>query len=97
VRIKWARSATRHRITRKASAYVARNAPITIRQPAPPSGSNRDERIVFLGPDENGVMLEVMAVPTDQALVIIHAMPIRDRYRMHLESQHDDQEGDRDA
>jgi hypothetical protein len=36
---------------------------------------------VFLGPDEEGDVLEVMAVETDAGgLPIIDAMPIRDRY-----------------
>jgi hypothetical protein len=30
-----------------------------------------------------------MAVETDEAIVIIHAMPIRNRYRHHLEGDED--------
>ncbi len=52
---------------------------------------------MFLGPDESGVMLEVMAVQTDEALVIIHAIPVRNRYRKYLEPDLNDQEGDGDA
>ena len=39
---------------------------------------------MFLGPDEDGVLLDVMAVQTAESLVIIHAMTIRAKYRAHL-------------
>lgn len=36
---------------------------------------------MFLGDDENGVALEVMAVELESGdLLVIHAMPLRDRY-----------------
>jgi hypothetical protein len=36
---------------------------------------------VFLGPEEDGELLEVMAIETDSGgLLVIHAQPIRDRY-----------------
>ena len=62
---------------------------ITIIEPAPAESPLGDDRIVFLGADEDGELLEVMAVETDEAIVIIHAMPIRDRYRHHLEGDED--------
>ena len=38
-------------------------------------------RLVFLGDDEDGLALEVMAVELDDdSLFVIHAMPLRDRY-----------------
>lgn len=56
------------------------------RQPAPAHSPLTDERIVFLGVDQKGVLLEVMAVETDQGgLLVIHAMPIRNRYLKLLE------------
>jgi hypothetical protein len=40
-----------------------------------------DSRLVFPGPDEQGELLEVMAIETDTGgLLIIHAQPIRNRY-----------------
>lgn len=68
-----------------------------IRQPAPAGSGKQDERIVFLGPDKNGVVLEVMAVKTDDSIVIIHAMAIRDRYRHHLQPPRTEDQGDGDA
>jgi len=70
---------------------------MTIRQPAPADSPRQDERIVFLGPDESGLILEVIAIETDEATVIIHAMPIRGRYRPYLQPEPRDQEGDQDA
>jgi hypothetical protein len=43
-------------------------------------------RLVFLGDDEDGIALEVMAVELeDSALLVIHAMPLRDRYQEQYE------------
>lgn len=39
-------------------------------------------RLVFLGDDAEGVALEVMAVELkNESLLVIHAMPLRDRYQ----------------
>jgi hypothetical protein len=78
--IRWARSATRHRISRSQSSYVVETTSVVFREPAPASSPLRDDRFVFLGPDQQGALLEVMAVESDRGLLIIHAMPIRDRY-----------------
>lgn len=48
----------------------------------PPPEGQVDERLLFLGDDEEGVPLEVMAVELeDDDLLVIHAMEIRERYR----------------
>ena len=78
--ITWKRSATRHRISRKRSGYVVQNTGVIFRQPAPATSPLGDDRLVFLGPDEDGALLDVMAIATDDGFLIIHAMPIRDRY-----------------
>jgi len=52
---------------------------------APPSGGT-DERILYLGDDEEGVPLEVMAVElSGDDLYVIHAMPLRAKYRPQYE------------
>jgi hypothetical protein len=44
--------------------------------------SGRDDRFLYLGDDEDGVELEVMAVDLDDGdLLVIHAMRMRARYR----------------
>jgi hypothetical protein len=87
--IRWARSATKHRISRERSAHVAQTATTILRQPAPVGSRLGSDRLVFLGSDESGTLLEVIAIETDSGLLIIHAMPIRDRYRPHLKGDHD--------
>ena len=52
---------------------------------SPPQGE-RDERILYLGDDADGVALEVMAVElSGNALCVIHAMPLRAKYRPQYE------------
>ena len=52
---------------------------------SPPSDGG-DERILYLGDDADGVALEVMAVElSGGALHVIHAMPLRERYRPQYE------------
>ncbi|MBI4898441.1 MAG: hypothetical protein HY827_08775 [Actinobacteria bacterium] len=49
--------------------------------------SEFDRRLLFVGDDPDGVALEVMAIELDaeEALLVIHAMPLRDRYRPYYE------------
>jgi hypothetical protein len=89
VEIRWARSATKHGVSRERSGHVARTAETIIREPAPEDTPLEDDRIVFLGPDANGVMLEAMALETEQGLVIIHAMKMRRKYRRFLRGADD--------
>jgi hypothetical protein len=89
VEIRWARSATKHRVSRKRSAYIVQTATTFLSQPAPLGSRLTSERLIFLGADEDGVMLEVMAVETDYGVLIIHAMKMRSKYANHLEG-HDD-------
>jgi hypothetical protein len=52
---------------------------------APPA-NDQDPRLLFLGDDESGIALEVMAVELEGGeLYAIHAMPLRDRYRAEYE------------
>ena len=90
--IRWARSATKHRISRARSEHAIRNTVVVIDQPAPVDSPHREDRIVFLGPDQDDTMLEVMAVETDAGLLVIHAMTIRPKYLEYLEGA-DDEEG----
>jgi hypothetical protein len=40
-------------------------------------------------PDETGALLEVMAIETDRGLLVIHAMTMRAKYRIHLKGDDD--------
>jgi hypothetical protein len=47
-----------------------------------PSEPDEEDIVIFLGPDEHGVPLEVMGVElADGDLLVIHAMPLRAKYR----------------
>lgn len=85
--LKWARSATKHRISRERSRYVIEHCGLRFKQESPahaPVGAS--SRLIFLGDDTDGIALEVMAVELDNDnLLVIHAMPLRDRYRKQYE------------
>lgn len=87
--IRWAKSAAKHRISRARSAHVVKTAETIIREPAPDDSPLEDDRIVFLGPDPRGVMLEVVAVEIGSGLLIIHAMKMRAQYRPFLQRKRD--------
>ena len=79
--IKHTRSSTRHRISRQRSRHVAETTSVIFKEKAPKDSPLQDPRLVFLGPDQDGKLLEVMAIETDTGgLLIIHAQPIRNRY-----------------
>lgn len=46
-----------------------------------PAENDLDGRLVFLGDDATGRALEVMAVPTERGLLVIHAMDLRPKWR----------------
>jgi hypothetical protein len=52
-----------------------RTTTTVLRQPAPAGSPPHDDRLVYLGPDQDGVLLEVMAVETDRGVLVIHACP----------------------
>jgi hypothetical protein len=87
VELKWARAATKHRMSRERSRYVIEHCGLRFEQDPPTDApENASPRLVFLGDDEAGTALEVMAVELeDDSLLVIHAMPLRDRYRKQYE------------
>lgn len=83
----WARSATKHRISHERSRYVIEHCELRLEED-PPLGvpADSDLRLVFLGDDADGAALEVMAVELEyESFLVIHAMPLRDRYRTQYE------------
>jgi hypothetical protein len=76
-KIVWTRSATKHRISRERSLHVVRHAGICRRDEW-----HEDQRFLFFGPDLEGMPLEVGVVAPDEgSLIIIHAMPLRERFQ----------------
>lgn len=87
MKLRWARSATKHRISRERSGYVIDRSGLRFEQ-GPPAGApaDADPRLLYLGDDADGVALEVMAVELeDGSLLVIHAVPLRERYRKEYE------------
>lgn len=86
-RFVWARSATKHRISHERSRYVIEHCGLRfVQEPSVGDRSEASARLVFLGDDTEGIALEVMAVELeDESLLVIHAMPLRDRYREQYE------------
>lgn len=81
--ITFARSATKHRISRERSLYVIEKCGLQIvERQWKPTGERPDRRVTFLGGDLEGVPLEVMAAERDEEeFLVIHAMDLRDGYR----------------
>lgn len=82
-RIAFARSATKHRISRERSLYVIEHCGLQlVNRYRSLVHSDVSQRVVFLGDDLEGVQLEVVAVEEEEEeFVVIHAMNIRNRFR----------------
>lgn len=69
---------------RTASAHVIANYRVRFDEPPPDTEGTRARsmRLVYLGDDDHGHALEVMAVAgKHDELLVIHAMELRDKYR----------------
>lgn len=83
--IRFARSASRHGIAEDRVRHVIEQCSDPIYPPLDESGA--DDRILFLGPDQHGVPLEVLAIElAGGELLVIHAMKLRRRYRRDYET-----------
>ena len=82
-RITFARSATKHRITRERSLHVVGHCGIQfIDRYRNPATSDVDRRVYFLGDDLEEVALEVVAAELEEdEFSVIHAMKLRSRFR----------------
>jgi len=81
--IRFARSATKHRISRERSLFVIERCGFQIVR-RNGGGMNRgvDQRVVFLGDDLEGVALEILAAErSEEEFLVIHAMNLRARFR----------------
>jgi hypothetical protein len=86
VGVRFARSVTKHRISRESIRYVIAHCGLCFEEPLPASDSQlRDRRLVYLD-DAHGQAIEVIAVEGDRDdLIVIHAMTLRDKYRVQYE------------
>ena len=80
--IKFARSATKHRISRERSLYVIEHCGMQfVERRRNPANSGVDLRVAFFGNDLEGVALEVIAVEREEdEFLVIHAMGLRARH-----------------
>lgn len=87
VELRFARSATRHRISRESIRHVVARYRVRFEEPPPADGPDSlPMRIVYLGEDARGRELEVMAIQlASQGQLVIHAMPMRNKYRTRYE------------
>ena len=69
--IRWYRSARRHRIGKARALYViASTEAVDV-----PATETADARLVWIGRDDRGIELEIVALDLDDAVVVIHVMP----------------------
>ena len=87
--IQWTKAARKHHVKPKHATHVITTVE-PFREPAPVGAAFTQDRLVYVGPDQRGVMLEVMAVEIQNGLLVIHAMKARKHYLNRLqEEQHD--------
>jgi hypothetical protein len=82
ISVRFARSATKHRISKESIRYVITHCGLCFEEPPPANDSEvLDRRLVRLGDDTNGQAIEVIAVGGNKDdLIVIHAMALRDKY-----------------
>jgi hypothetical protein len=69
--VRFARTARKHRIGRFSARHVINSTtPIEI-----PGGHGFDARLVWIGPDERGRVLEIVALVLQDEVLVIHVMP----------------------
>jgi hypothetical protein len=88
--VRVARSATRHRISKDRIRHVIANFRVRFEEipPGTEGARARATRVVYLGDDDHGRALEVMAVEgKHDELLVIHAMELRDKYRKRYEDR----------
>lgn len=86
--VRFARSATKHGISKAQARFVVEHCGLPFVVPAPPGAAVPDDRLLFLGDDQHGVAVEVAAIELERGdLLVIHAMKCRAAYkRQYLEA-----------
>jgi hypothetical protein len=79
VPVEFTQSARRHKIGRARVRQVLADPVVVVRIEEP---HDPRVRMLYLGDDESGRALEVVAVEEGDRLVVIHAMDLRDKFRM---------------
>lgn len=73
--VRFAQSARKHKIAKAHALAALENAgdPVLVLVPAP--SDDLDDRLVFVGKDDRGIELEIIAVQLPDFLLVIHVMP----------------------
>jgi uncharacterized DUF497 family protein len=79
VPVEFTQSARRHKIGRERVRQVLADPVVVVRIEEP---HDPRVRMLYLGDDESGRALEVVAVDEGDRLVVIHAMDLREKFRM---------------
>lgn len=77
MRVRFAQAARKHRIGKAHALAAMENADDPKIVPA--SDGQADDRLVFIGVDDRGVELEVIAIQLPDYLFVIHVMPTQYR------------------
>lgn len=79
VRVEFTQSSRRHKIGRARVLQVLADPVVVVRME---EADYPRVRVLVLGDDASGRALEVIAVAEEDHLVVIHAMDLREKYRM---------------
>lgn len=87
VGVRFARSATKHRVSKDSIRYVIAQCGLRFKESPPEVDAEvQDLRLVYLGDDAEGHPLEVIAVEVSEGdLLVIHAMALRNKYKAQYE------------
>ncbi len=86
--LSWTAAARKHRVSREQVRHVIEHAGLFFVRPAAPP-DRPDEALLFVGDDGAGARLEVVGVQmTGDRLRVIHAMPMRRKYRTLITDQY---------
>jgi hypothetical protein len=75
--IRFTRSARKHRIGKAHAMHVI----TTVKPEVIPATGTADARLSWIGEDDRGVELEIVALELDDMWLVIHVMPTRYRER----------------
>lgn len=70
VKVRWTQASRKHRIGRAHALHVMRTV-----VPTATTASSGNEALLWTGPDDRGVELEVVAVVLPEVHLVIHVMP----------------------
>jgi hypothetical protein len=73
----FAQSSRRHRIGRARARYVIEHGYHFV----VPAAGDRDEQLTWVGEDDRGLELEVIAIEKPDCILVIHVMPLALRRR----------------